>query len=122
MDRKKFEEKVEEYMFFDKKSLAELLAMRDLKEENNVVRPIKYVVKKTCSAVPGYCYQDCRECLFSQANPDVKVVDENCPTVSDTDTNKMFLVDPSTLPTYTTTTGTAPTFTTTTTAGDVRIQ
>ena len=77
-------------MFFDKKSLAEFLAMRDLKEENNVVRPIKYMVKKTCSAVPGYCYQDCRECLFSQANPDVKVVDENCPTVSDTDTNKMF--------------------------------
>ena len=33
MDRKKFEEKVEEYLLFDKRSLAEMLAMSDLKEE-----------------------------------------------------------------------------------------
>ena len=35
MDRKKFEEKVEEYLLFDKRSLAEMLAMRDLKEEED---------------------------------------------------------------------------------------
>ena len=35
MDRKNFEEKVEEYLLFDKRSLAEMLAMRDLKEEED---------------------------------------------------------------------------------------
>lgn len=93
MDRKKFEEKVEEYLFFDKRSLAELLAMRDLKEsENNcgmIELPVKYRVRRFCSGINDYCYENkCEGCLFSQMKPSL------------TDESKMFLVDPENLPRY----------------------
>ena len=91
MDKKKFEEKVEEYMLFDKRSLAEMLAMKDLKEEETngqmAPLPVGYRVKKFCSAIGDYCYDNhCDGCLFSQLKPTI------------TDESRMFLVDPDNLP------------------------
>ena len=62
MNFKEFEKKVEEYMFFDKKSLAEILAMRDLKEkENGCSKRHPYY----CTAIDAPCLDmDCSECLF----------------------------------------------------------
>jgi hypothetical protein len=95
MDRKKFDEKVEEYLFFDKRSLAELLAMRDLKEEESnegmMQLPVTYRVKRFCTAINGYCYDNnCNGCLFSQLKPSITEIDES----------RMFLVDPENLPRY----------------------
>lgn len=64
MNFKEFEKKVEEYMFFDKKSLAEILAMRDLKEKDDES------FKKSsslfyCMAIDAPCSEmNCSECLF----------------------------------------------------------
>jgi len=66
MNFKEFEKKVEEYMFFDKKSLAEILAMRDLKEKDDES------FKKSsslfyCMAIDAPCSErNCSECLFGK--------------------------------------------------------
>jgi hypothetical protein len=62
-DFKNFKNKVEEYMFFDKKTLAEILAMRDLKEEENSGSEKKSVFY--CTAIDAPCLErNCSECLF----------------------------------------------------------
>lgn len=69
MDRKKFEEKVEEYLLFDKKSLAEMLAMRDLKEDSEVMEQpkVEYKTKKFCTGYQDFCCEEtCDGCLFNQ--------------------------------------------------------
>lgn len=80
MDRKKFEEKVEEYLLFDKRSLAEMLAMRDLKEEeDSEVMEQPKVESKTIKFCTGYqdfcCEETCDGCLFSQLKS--TPIDEN---------------------------------------------
>ena len=78
MDRKKFEEKVEEYLLFDKRSLAEMLAMRDLKEESkDIDQPkVEYKTKKFCTGYQDFCCEEtCDGCLFSQLKS--TPIDEN---------------------------------------------
>lgn len=65
-DFKEFKNKVEEYMFFDKKTLAEILAMRDLKEEENSGSEKKSVFY--CTAIDAPCLEmNCSECLFGHS-------------------------------------------------------
>ena len=80
MDRKKFEEKVEEYLLFDKRSLAEMLAMRDLKEEEDsevMEQPkVESKTRKFCTGYQDFCCEEtCDGCLFSQLKS--KPIDEN---------------------------------------------
>lgn len=80
MDRKKFEEKVEEYLLFDKRSLAEMLAMRDLKEEEDsevMEQPkVESKTKKFCTGYQDFCCEEtCDGCLFSQLKS--TPIDEN---------------------------------------------
>ena len=80
MDRKKFEEKVEEYLLFDKRSLAEMLAMRDLKEEEDsevMEQPkVKSKIRKFCTGYQDFCCEEtCDGCLFSQLKS--TPIDEN---------------------------------------------
>ncbi len=91
MDRVKFEEKVDEYLLFDKRSLAEMLAMRDLKEESEGLAPlpVDYRIKRFCTGIQNYCCEKtCDGCLFNQLKPTL------------TDETRMFLVDPENLPRY----------------------
>lgn len=66
MNFKEFENKVEEYMFFDKKSLAEILAMRDLKEKENENESLKKASSIFyCKAINSPCLDmNCSQCLF----------------------------------------------------------
>lgn len=80
MDRKKFEEKVEEYLLFDKRSLAEMLAMRDLKEEEDsevMEQPkVESKTRKFCIGYQDFCCEEtCDGCLFSQLKS--TPIDEN---------------------------------------------
>ena len=80
MDRKNFEEKVEEYLLFDKRSLAEMLAMRDLKEEEDsevMEQPkVESKTRKFCTGYQDFCCEEtCDGCLFSQLKS--KPIDEN---------------------------------------------
>lgn len=80
MDRKKFEEKVEEYLLFDKRSLAEMLAMRDLKEEEDsevMEQPkVESKTRKFCTGYQDFCCEEtCDGCLFSQLKS--TPIDEN---------------------------------------------
>lgn len=76
MDRIKFEEKVEEYLLFNKRALAEMLAMRDLKEESkDIDQPkVEYKTRKFCTG--GYqdfcCNETCDGCLFNQLKSTAK--------------------------------------------------
>lgn len=85
MDRKKFEEKVEEYLLFDKKSLAEMLAMRDLKEDSEVMEQpkVEYKIRRFCTGIQDFCCEKtCNGCLFNQLKPTL------------TDENQTILFDP----------------------------
>lgn len=76
MDRKKFEEKVEEYLLFDKRSLAEMLAMRDLKEEEDSEVMEQPKTRKFCTGYQDFCCEEtCDGCLFSQLKS--TPIDEN---------------------------------------------
>lgn len=80
MDRKKFEEKVEDYLLFDKRSLAEMLAMRDLKEEEDsevMEQPkVESKTRKFCTGYQDFCCEEtCDGCLFSQLKS--TPIDEN---------------------------------------------
>ena len=78
MDRIKFEEKVEEYLLFNKRALAEMLAMRDLKEESkDIDQPkVEYKTRKFCTDYQDFCCNEtCDGCLFSQLKS--KPIDEN---------------------------------------------
>lgn len=76
MDRKNFEEKVEEYLLFDKRSLAEMLAMRDLKEEEDSEVMEQPKTRKFCTGYQDFCCEEtCDGCLFSQLKS--TPIDEN---------------------------------------------
>ena len=75
MDKNKFNEIVEEYMMFDKRTLAELLAMRDMKNNkedgvfniSSIGKDVKFITKRYCVGMNDYCYNgDCNGCIFSQ--------------------------------------------------------
>ena len=75
MDRKKFEEKVEEYLLFDKRNLAEMLAMRDLKEESEVIEQpkVEHKTRKFCTDYQDFCCEEtCDGCLFNQLKSTAK--------------------------------------------------
>lgn len=91
MNKEKFKEKVDEYLLFDKKSLAEMLAMRDLKEESEGITPlpVEYRTRRFCTGIRNYCYEKtCDGCLFNQLKPTLM------------DETRTFLVDPENLPKY----------------------
>ena len=118
MDTKKFEKKVKEYMLLSKRTLAELLAVREMDDEDTCVDMGTVTVSSqtigVCPATGQWCNgKDCIECLFNEKRKELenKLLDEN----------RMFLVDPRNLPRYTTThTGniTGGTVTTTSTCTD----
>jgi hypothetical protein len=114
MDKEKFKEKVDEYLLFDKRSLAEMLAMRDLKEESEGItpQPVDYRIRRFCSGIQNYCYEEtCNGCLFNQLKP------------TQTDGTRIFFVNPENLPKYDRNTDVSLTrtfsFVTTSTAGKI---
>lgn len=100
MDKKKFNEIVEQYMMFEKRTLAEFLTFRDMTIRNmlkNKRKPLKKVdteTKRYCLGIRDYCYtKTCANCLFSNTKqteqPDglyvtdgLYVMDKDCTTVS----------------------------------------
>lgn len=94
MDKDRFDEIVEEYMMFNKRTLAELLALRDLKAESNpfVDFGAKIVTRRYCIGLGDYCNSNrCNGCLFSIMNQQIKsdgvyvVKNPDCVSVSTTD-------------------------------------
>ena len=78
MDRRKFEEKVEEYLLFNKRALAEMLAMGDLKEElKDKDQPkVEHKTRKFCTGYQDFCCEEtCDGCLFNQLKH--SSIDEN---------------------------------------------
>lgn len=112
MDRKKFEEKVEDYLLFDKRSLAEMLAMRDLKEEEDsevMEQPkVEYKIRRFCTGYQDFCCEKtCDGCLFNQLKPTL------------TDENQTILVYPEVDDAITTVTAKTFGFVTTSTTGRI---
>lgn len=98
MDKETFDKKVKEYMLLSKRTLAEMLAIR----ENTTETFPKIIDMKInrgvmgCQAIEGFCTEkNCETCLFNERRKELeqKMFDDN----------RMFLVDPRNLPQYTTT-------------------
>lgn len=94
MDKKKFNEIVEQYMMFEKRTLAEILAFRDMSNMNiskNKRKPLKKVnveTRRYCLGIRDYCYEKtCTNCLFNNTKqaeqPDgLYLMNQDCTTVS----------------------------------------
>lgn len=89
MDKKKLNEVIEQYMMFDKRTLAELLALRGMsKSDKRSFKKVEVETRRYCIGLGDYCKtNECAGCLFNYANqtkqPDgVYVVNPDCTTVS----------------------------------------
>lgn len=89
MDKKKFNEIVEQYMMFEKRTLAEILAFRDMsKNKRKPSKKVEVETKRYCLGIRDYCYEKtCTNCLFNNVKQmeqpdDVYLMNQDCTTVS----------------------------------------